>query len=138
MPTGRTYGEERTVAGYAVTGDSSGKIYLENLTQNGAGTAITAFARSKPMDLGSADRVKEIDSIRLGYVGAGLQYRVGWSETESGAITWGPYRPMESGYPFHNVRTAGRWLHFEVYSDQLNTNWELMAMEIIGRVEGTR
>jgi len=134
----RSAGEERVVLGQPVSGDSNGRIYAEGLTENEAGAVMTAFAQSKPIDLGDADKVKELSSIRIGFEGDGLQYRVGWSETEGGTINWGPYRPMEQGFDFDNLRTAGRWLHFELYSDTLNANWEAMSMEFIGRVEGTR
>jgi len=134
----RTAGQERVTASHPVTGDSTGNIYLEGKGDNAGGEAMTSWVRSKPIDLGDADLVKELDSIRIGYEGVGLQYRIGWSETETGAITWGPYRAMEQGFGFHNLRTAGRWLHIELYSDTLNTEWEVMNIEFMGRSEGTR
>ena len=134
----RTAGQERVVAAHPITGDSSGMLYLEGQGNNAFQSAMTSYARSKPIDLGSADRVKELDSIRIGYEGSGLQYRVGWSETENGSVTWGAYTTFEDGFDFQNLRTAGRWLHFELYSNALNANWEVMNVEFIGRVEGTR
>lgn len=134
----KTAGQERSIFSYAVTGDEDGKIFLEGLSNNAAGSAMTSFIRSKPMDIGNADRVKELDSIRIGFKGSGLQYRIGWSETENGTINWTPYKAMGEGFDFDNLRTAGRWLHVEVYSNTLNANWELMALEFIGRIEGTR
>ena len=42
------------------------------------------------------------------------------------------------GFDFDNIRTAGRWLYLELYSNSLNANWEIMNVELIGRIEGTR
>lgn len=138
LRSNKTAGQERAIFSYAVTGDENGRIYLEGSGDNAAGTAMTSFIRSKPMDIGNADRVKELDSIRIGFKGSGLQYRVGWSESENGSITWSAYKAMDEGFDFDNIRTAGRWLHVEIYSNTLNSDWELMALEFIGRIEGTR
>lgn len=134
----KTAGQERVVAPYPVTGTSTGAILLEGLGDNAYQTAMTSYARSKPIDLGNADRVKELSSIRIGFEGDGLQYRIGWSESESGTINWGGYTAMDAGFDFDNLRTAGRWLHFEVYSNTLNADWEVMSVEFIGRTEGSR
>jgi len=134
----RSAGQERVISTHPVTGSEDGKIYLDGMGVNDHQSAMTAYVRSKPIDLGDADRVKEIDSIRIGFEGRGLQYRVGWSETENGTITWTPYRVMDEGFDFDNLRTAGRWLHFELYSDTLNAEWEVSSVEFQGRIEGTR
>ena len=99
---------------------------------------VALLATTKALDLGNADAVKELDSIRIGYIGTGLQYRIGWSDTENGTPTWGDYTDVTTGFGFHNLRTAGRWLFFEIYSAAQNVSWEVQAVEFIGRVEGTR
>jgi hypothetical protein len=135
----RSAGDERRVAGGPITGSEEGSILLEGSPRaNNDSSPVVAYVRSKAIDLGNADLVKELDSIRMGFVGNNLQYRIGWSETEDGTIHWGGYRYMETGFPFHNLRTSGRWLHIEIYSDDINTSWELSSMELIGRSEGTR
>jgi len=134
----RTAGDERRVISNPISGTETGQLLIEGGTNNDDGAAMTAYARSKPFSLGSADMVKELDSIRIGFVGAGLQYRIGWAETEDGSITWGSYTDMGTGWDVHNLRTAGRWLFFELYSATLNANWEVMGAEFIGRTEGTR
>lgn len=134
----RACGAERLLLSSPITGSETGIIYKEGVGANADGTAMTAWVRSKPMDAGNADLVKELDSIRLGFVGTGLQYRTGWSETEDGSINWNDYASMDEGFGFHNLRTAGRWLHFELYSDTLNAQWEVMSADFIGRMEGTR
>lgn len=134
----RTSGVERVTLESPVTGDKTGKIYKEGVGTSADGSGIVAWVRSKPLDFGDADRVKELDSIRIGYVGSGLTYRVGWSETENGTITWTDYASVDEGFDFENIRTAGRWLYLELYSSGINANWEVMAIDAIGRIEGTR
>lgn len=129
---------ERVILSGPVTGSESGVLFLENVGNDNFTSALTAWVRTKALDLGNADMVKELDSIRIGYEGAGLQYRIGWSETETGTITWGAYSDVSAGFGFDNLRTAGRWLHLELYSADLGDSWEVMSVEVIGRVEGTR
>lgn len=131
-------GDERRVIEAPITGTETGLILKEDTGANANGSAMLAWVRSKPIDMANADKVKELDSIRIGFTGQGLQYRIGWSETEDGTINWGSYRDMTTGFPFQNLRTAGRWLHFELYSNSLNAEWEVSEVEFIGRIEGTR
>lgn len=134
----RTAGIPREIMTGPVVGDSTGKIYLENSTSNNNGSAITATIQTKSMDLGDADRVKELDTIRVGYTGSGLEFRVGWSDTEDGTITWGDYISVDNAFGFNNVRTAGRWLHLGFRSTMSSVDWEMVSIEVIGRSEGTR
>lgn len=134
----KSAGQERLILSTPITGDELGVLYREAYGNNADGSGMTAWVRSKPMDWQNADLIKELDSIRIGYVGSGLQYRIGWSETEDGTINWGAYTDMATGFDFHNLRTAGRYLHLELYSADLNDYWEVMDIELIGRMEGTR
>jgi len=135
---GRTAAEERTRAPFPVTGTGDGRILYEGSGTNAGQAAVNSWLRSKPMDLGDPDRVKELSSLRVGYRGSGLQYRIGWAETENGTITWGSYTDVNEGYDFHNLRTAGRYLFIEIYSAVVGIDWELMSLEVQGRIEGTR
>lgn len=131
-------GDERRIINFPLSGTEGGLVYKENSGNNDSDSAMVSWVRSKPLDIDNADIIKELDSIRIGWTGQGLTYRIGWSETEDGTITWGSYTAMETGFPFHNLRTAGRWLHIELYSASLNANWEVADVELIGRMEGTR
>ena len=134
----RSAGVGRGVLPTPVTGTEGGLLLFENSGVNGGSTAIEALLTSKPLDLGNADLVKELASLRVGHVGTGLTYRVGWSETENGAPVYTDWVPIERGFEFQNLRTAGRWLHLGFRSAALNANWEIMSLEIQGRAEGTR
>ena len=134
----RSAGIERLILSSPIAGSESGVLYRESYEVSADGSAMTAWARTKPMDWSNADLIKELDSIRIGYVGENLTYRIGWSETEDGTINWGDYTAMSTGFTFQNLRTAGRYLHFEIYSSTLNSSWEVEEVEFIGRMEGTR
>ena len=130
--------QERKVAEGPILASEDGNLYVSGTSANASGGALTAWVRTKPIDMDNADVVKELDSIRIGFDGTDLTYRVGSSETEDGTITWKPYTSMASGFNFHNLRVAGRWLHFEVYTNTLGSKWLVSEVEIIGRMEGTR
>jgi hypothetical protein len=134
----RSAGDERQILSSPISGSETGIIYREGIGNNADGGAMTAWVRSKGIDVGDADLVKELNSIRIGYKGSGLQFRIGQSETESGTITWGSYTDVDEGFDFNNLRTAGRWLYIELYSDTFNAQWEVSSMQFIGRADGTR
>jgi hypothetical protein len=134
----RSAGDERRIFPTPISGSETGSIYSEAAGTNAGTEAMVAWVRTKPMKISTADAVKELDSVRIGFNGQGLQYRIGWAETEDGTVTWTPYASMATGFDFHNLRTAGRWLLFELYSNTLNAEWEVQAVEFIGRMEGTR
>lgn len=138
LDTTMSASDERRVQEAPFTGSEVGVIYKENTGDNADSVSMESWVRSKPMDLSNTDVVKELDSIRLGWTGNAITYRIGWSETDNGTITWNSYRTMELGFPFHSLRTAGRWMHVELYTNTLNTHWEVSDMEFIGRTEGTR
>jgi hypothetical protein len=134
----RSAGTEREVARTPFTGTEDGRLLADGTGDNNDADPIDAYVISKPLDLGSADVVKELDSIRIGYRGTGITYRIGWSEYEDGPINWRNFVSMEQGFDFDNLRTAGRWLYLEIRTNTLNTSWEVMSVQFIGRTEGTR
>jgi len=147
LDIGRSASSERLIYDHAISVQANtgvtatdGTIYFENYGENDGTSALVAYARTKGMDLGSADAVKDLSSIRIGVAGdsQGLMYRTGWADTEGGTITWDAYKSMPAGYDFANIRTAGRWLYLEFYSSELNDYWELVSLGFTGRVEGTR
>ena len=130
--------EERNIASHAVVGTEVGLVLSEGASLNNLGSPLTTSLLTKGIDFENPARVKELDSLRVGVRGKGLKFRVGWSEEEGGVIAWQAVRDIEPGFDFSNLRTAGRWLYIEFSSDQLNDDWEIFALEIKGRVEGTR
>lgn len=134
----RSAGDERRVMSSPIVGTETGKLLQEGVGHNNQGTAITAYATTKAMDLGNPDLVKELNSMRLGFKGTGLKFKIGWAETEDGTVNWESETNVLAGYDFMNLRTAGRWLFIEIFSDQLNDEWSAESLQLIGRAEGTR
>jgi len=67
-----------------------------------------------------------------------MMYRMGWSETENGTINWEDYAATAQGFVEMFQRVAGRYIFLEVYSAALNTDWELISIEMQGRLGGSR
>lgn len=132
-------GQERRVAGQPIAGTETGKVVAAGVGTNDIGnTAITAFIRSKPMDMGDARVLKELDAIRIGYTGTSLRYKIGVSDTENGTVTWLVDKAVDKGFDVEHLRTAGRWITMEFYTNSLNQSWELQSIELQGRTEGSR
>tara|TARA_R110000796_G_scaffold142745_1_gene259281 strand:+ start:478 stop:1950 length:1473 start_codon:yes stop_codon:yes gene_type:complete len=118
--------------------DADGKLFVDNVGEDANGTAITATLLTKPLDLENADNIKELDAIRIGYVGSGLTFRIGAQNKLSDAISWGSYLPAKVGFDFTEFRKAGRYISIEFKSDGVNDSWELSSIDIYGRLAGTR
>jgi hypothetical protein len=146
LDVGRASSQERLIYPYALSGAedygdaNDGKVLFENAENDNDLVALVAYARTKGLDLGEPDRVKELSSIRIGTTAEtqGLTYRTGWADTEDGTIAWDSYKDTAAGYDFTNLRTAGRWLFLEFYSADINNKWEVTSLELQGRYEGTR
>jgi hypothetical protein len=127
----------RRVFNNALSGSYTGELFNEETTQTDDGAAITSSIRTKPVEFGDADRIKQITSIRIGHKGSGLQFRLGWSETSDGVINWQSYQNVSAGFSFQPVRIAGRYIYLELYSDTATT-WDVQDITVQGRFAGTR
>lgn len=137
--------QERTVFQNAIVADESGVLWKDSEgTEDDDGVTQTPIAYSllsKGLDLGDADRVKELSSIRIGMRGQGLDFDIGWADTEDGTPTWvHNFTDVDAsnGFAEFNVRTAGRWLFLRFQGVNEDADWEVMSIEIIGRTEGSR
>tara|TARA_R110000850_G_scaffold153269_4_gene276689 strand:+ start:3378 stop:4628 length:1251 start_codon:yes stop_codon:yes gene_type:complete len=130
--------DERRIGEFPIAGTETGGLVLLNNGLNIDGAAIVCTVLTKGIDFENPARVKELDSLRVGKRGVGLTFRTGWAETEEGTITWNAYAAIEEGFNFSNLRTSGRWLYIEFLSNQIDDEWEMFALELKGRVEGTR
>jgi len=117
---------------------TDGKLFVDNVGEDADGTAITAMLQSKPLDLDNEDNIKELDAIRVGYVGSGLTFRIGVQGKLSDAITWGDYISAKVGFDFTELRKSGRYISIEFKSAGLTDSWELSSIGIYGRLAGTR
>ena len=117
---------------------TDGRLFVDNVGEDADGTAITANLRTKPLDLDNEDAIKELDAIRVGYIGSGLTFRIGSQNKLTDVITWGDYLPAKIGFDFTELRKSGRYISIEFNSDGLTDHWELSSIGIYGRLAGTR
>ena len=117
---------------------TDGKLFVDNVGEDADGTAITATLQTKPLDMDSEDIIKELDAIRVGYVGSGLTFRMGSQRKLSDAIVWGSYMTAKVGFDFTELRKSGRYISIEFKSSGLTDSWELSSIGIYGRLAGTR
>ena len=117
---------------------TDGKLFVDNVGEDADGTPITATLQTKPLDLENEDHIKELDAIRIGYIGSGLTFRIGSQNKLTDTINWGSYQSAKVGFDFTELRKSGRYISIEFKSDGLTDSWELSSVSIYGRVAGTR
>jgi len=135
---GNTASMERQVFSQAFTGTDAGTVHRENDGLTDAGASMTSWIRTKPLDLDDPNHIKEIQAVRVGYIGSGLQYRLGRSNSEDDSITWGRYNRVPDGFKFSDARDAGRYLHLELYSSGVGDDWNVSSIDIHGVILGER
>lgn len=99
---------------------------------------MTAWIRSKPVELGDPLRIKELNEMCLGWEGSGLQFRIGTQNSLDEAITWGSYTNASVGFQIEELDIAGRYISLELYSTGTGDSWEVSAIDVNGRIAGTR
>ncbi len=137
LTKGLTAVQENRVFINPVSGDSDGKIFLEGALLSDDGTTNNpSVASTKWFDLGDPARIKEIDSIRMGFTGEGLQITPRIAEIMHGSFTSLPViRPDTTNVPIY-IRTAARYIGFDITGFGLTADWELQSLEITGRFSG--
>jgi hypothetical protein len=135
---GRTACAERNVFDYALGADSGGEIYYENFGDDADGSALISWVRTRPLDGGVVDFIKEIEALRVGYTGSGLKYRIGTQEDQTDEVLWTAYFDVKDGFSEALERVSGRYLTLEFYSNAVGANWDLSRVDVHGRVSGTR
>ncbi len=139
---GRTCAKERGAFEYPVVATKDGDIYFNNFGDDADGSSMTAWVRSKPVDLGDPLSIKEIDNLCIGWEGTGLTYRLGYQDQLDDSITWGSYRAAPAGFALDVIRDlsegTGRFLSIELYSTGTGDSWEVSAIDVNGRIAGTR
>lgn len=133
---GRTSAIERQVFSYPLALTSGGRV-LAHATGDDANTSpITAYATSKPLDLGEPGLFKFIDHLRFAVAGSGLQVRLGTQVRLDDAITWGNYNAVDTGHDPFYWTTGTRYLRIQLYSDQLGDAWALAGIDVNGALLG--
>ena len=128
----------REVFNNPLIADSSGDVWYTNFGQDANGAALSASIQSVAIDLNEPDLIKEITAIRIGYIGSGLRFRVGNSETVDGTVEWTSYIEVPAGFEFQPMRLSGRYLWLELDSQDIGDEWSVQRIDFHGRIGGTR
>lgn len=134
---GITASIERSVFDDPLAGDSAGNLYRLNDTVNFNGAGITAFARTKGLDLGDEQVTKLVTGVRISYIGSGLTCRLGYRDTDADSTVFSSYKAVTSGdlIPF---RVSGKLIYLELFSSTTGATWDVYGIDFYGRVGGKR
>lgn len=135
---GRTASVERNALTDPHSADNTGALYQDNDTDDAGGSPLTATVTSKGMDLGDASVTKHVQAIRIGYLGSGLLYRIGFKENpEDDSVSWGAYREVISD-KYETNYASGKLIYIQFKSEELADAWKLFGVEFYGTVGGSR
>lgn len=129
---------ERGLFRNSLSGDT-GNFYFEGNKSDLANPSVVAT--TKAHDLNDASRIKEVSSVRVGKQGTGSpRVRVGWSNEIDDEPYWNESDSffVDESFKKNDLRTAGRYIHLEVSSDQSTDDWTITDMVVQGRFEGSR
>ena len=126
---------ESSVFDNAISGDTSGNIYFEGIGIS----AQTTTGETRAHDLGDANSIKELTSIRVGKRGLGNPLiQIGWGENINDTPIYTNSFTVNETFKEEILRTAGRYLFLKISSNSPTDTWEISNMEIQGRTSGTR
>ena len=129
---------ERGLFRNGLSGDT-GNFYFEGNKSDLANPSVVAT--TKAHDLNDASRIKEVSSVRVGKQGTGSpRVRVGWSNEIDDEPYWNESDSffVDESFKKNDLRTAGRYIHLEISSDQSTDDWTITDMVVQGRFEGSR
>lgn len=129
---------ERGLFRNSLSGDT-GNFYFEGNKSDLANPSVVAT--TKAHDLNDASRIKEVSSVRVGKEGTGSpRVRVGWSNEIDEEPYWNESDSffVDESFKKNDLRTAGRYIHLEISSDQSTDDWTITDMVVQGRFEGSR
>ena len=129
---------ERGLFRNSLSGDT-GNFYFEGNKSDLANPSVVAT--TKAHDLNDASRIKEVSSVRVGKQGTGSpRVRVGWSNEIDDEPYWNESDSffVDESFKKNDLRTAGRYIHLEISSDQSTDDWTITDMVVQGRFEGSR
>jgi hypothetical protein len=139
---GRTSSESQTVFQYPVIGAADGKIYYTNFGVDADGAAMTSYLESHPYP-GYTDKgnplskwYKWISQIELAMqtrVGTGLRLRIAQLDEPSETPVFEDTRIVADPAEAIDVMKAARYWVLRLESDQIGDDWDLQALEILGK-----
>lgn len=119
---------------------NNAKLLREDpLSYDNDGSAMTAFVRTKPLDLGDRNRMKRITKLSLDMTWTGeVEIRLGYSNHLNDAVDWVVTAPAANEiYPdSFGVQSETAYLSVEIRATSVGATWKLAGGEIYGEVTG--
>lgn len=135
---GRTAALPKHIFENPVTGDESGSVFFENFGNDADGSALSTSLISKPMDLDQESLIKTFDRLRVGWEGAGLQYRLGTADNPNDSFSYTNWASVSTDRKQMDIRKTGRFMRIEFRSTSLGDNWDLKKITVEGTIRGSR
>jgi hypothetical protein len=119
-----------------IAADGAVRFYAEGT--DAAGSALTAWVQTKPLDMDQPRAWKYVDalSVQMRRLSGTVQVRLGWQENHDDAIQWESYQTLDDGFEPLFWRSAGRFISMEIRSDTVGADWALTGGELWGEMQG--
>jgi hypothetical protein len=112
------------------------RFYAEGV--DAAGSALTAWVQTKPLDMDQPRAWKYVDAlaVQMRRLSGTVQVRLGWQEDHDDAVQWESYQTLDDGFEPLFWRSAGRFISMEIRSDTVGADWALTGGELWGEMQG--
>jgi hypothetical protein len=130
-----TVGSERGAIGHSLIGTINGNV----LAQRWDVAKPNRILETKYIDLGSKDRRKYVDAVRIMTTGSKFSVYIGFAENVSQRVDWeylGVVGELTENM-FYCMRDTV-YVKFKIECNDPNANWQLAGIEILGRPTGRR
>ena len=117
---------------------ANAKLYQADSGNTKDGVNMTCFARKTGIDAGTTD-IKHVSKMYPKVRGGPVKFRTGSAMSQLDNYTWGEYQEYnpQSGDWKLDIRTTGRFLGFEIYSDE-DVDWGLDSITFESQISGQR
>lgn len=117
---------------------NAGTIFAHNEGLDAAGSAMTAFAQTKPMDLGAPRAWKYLEAveIQLRRLSGTAKLYIGWQANLNDPITWDAGNALSGDFAPIYTSVSGRFLSLRVESSALGADWAMSGGDVWGDIGG--
>jgi hypothetical protein len=124
----------RKVYNYPMVATSVGVLVAVNNGLDADGSAMTAYAETKPLSFGTSEYYKYIDHVRLVLrrLAGTVTFKVGVKEELDGATTWVVTSTIDDGAEPLWANISGRYIIFRIESTTLGADWAVEGQKTYG------
>jgi hypothetical protein len=125
-----TAGIQKQVLQYPIIASSSGLQYASIETESAPECSLV----SNPMDAGAPNMYKQWDYLLFAGTFGGLEVRIGYSDTEEGAVEWTAWKQVAREVPFTPRESI--FLTIELRSIAGAAKWRISGITVFGEPAG--